>query len=117
MDYIHAYNIGIETYNDYYPVIQKISYYKRLPGVGMSGKSVTTGKVTQFSNNIGKWNTPGVTLYGFGEAAHIEVLVEIGGVVAGELLGEALDDALAVHTGNLDACGVGDGAVFFFFGE
>lgn len=67
LDYIHAYNIGIETYNDYYPVIQKVSYYKRLPGVGMSGKSVTTGKVTQFSNNIGKWNTPGVTLNGFAD--------------------------------------------------
>ena len=65
--YIKAYMAGIETYNDYYPVIQKISYYKRLPGVGMSGKSVTTGKVTQFSTNIGKWNTPGVTLNGFAD--------------------------------------------------
>ena len=67
LDYIHAYNAGIETYNEYYPVLQKISYYKRLPGVGMKGKSTTSGKVTAFSPNVGKWNTPDVTLNGYAD--------------------------------------------------
>ena len=65
--YINAYMAGIETYNRYFPVIQKISIYKRLPGVSVSGKLVGTGKVNEFSGNIGKWNTPGVTLNGFAD--------------------------------------------------
>lgn len=65
--YINAYKAGIETYNRYFPVIQKISIYKRLPGVSVSGKLVGTGKVNEFSGNIGKWNTPGVTLNGFAD--------------------------------------------------
>lgn len=63
--YINAYNAGIETYNRYYPVIQKISYLKRLPGASAVEKKIESGHVQEFSANIGKWSVPGVTLNGY----------------------------------------------------
>lgn len=63
--FINAYMAGIETYNEYYPVLQRISYYKRLPGVSMNGKSTTSGRVSAFSPDVGKWNVPDVTLNGY----------------------------------------------------
>ena len=65
--YVTAYMKGVETYNEYYPILQKISYYKRLPGVSMNGKSTTTGHVSEFSGNIGRWSVPGITLNGYGD--------------------------------------------------
>lgn len=65
MKYITAYMKGIESYNIYCPVIDKISQWKRLPGATMSKKSTTGGTVSQFSATLGKWNTPGITLSGF----------------------------------------------------
>lgn len=64
--FIRAYNKGIETYLQFYPVVEKISYYKRLPGGTMSENSTTGGTVSKFSDNLGKWNSPGITLNGYG---------------------------------------------------
>lgn len=63
--YIKAYEKGIETYNRYFPIIDKISYYKTLPGCSMNGTSTTNGTVSQFSGNIGRWDIPNVKLDGF----------------------------------------------------
>lgn len=64
-DFCVAYEKGIETYVQHFPVIEKISYYKTLPGCSMIGNSTTSGTVSQFANNIDKWDVPAVTLSGF----------------------------------------------------
>lgn len=64
-DFCTAYEKGIETYVRHLPVIEKISYYKRLPDVSMIGNSTTTGTVSQFAGDIDKWNVPGVKLSGY----------------------------------------------------
>ena len=63
--FVAAYNAGIETYNRYFPVVEKISNYNRLPGGSMSGNQTTGGNVSNFSANIGKWNQPGLSLNGY----------------------------------------------------
>ena len=63
--YIKAYMKGIETYNRYFPILRKISYYKRLPGVSVNKKSTTSGTVSEFSDEIGMWDVPDVHLTGF----------------------------------------------------
>ena len=63
--YIKAYEKGIETYNRYFPIIEKISYYKTLPGCSMNRNSTTSGTVSQFSSSLGKWDVPDVKLSGF----------------------------------------------------
>ena len=64
-DFCSAYEKGIETYVRHFPVVEKISFYKRLPGVSMSGSSTTSGNLSQFSSNIDKWNAPALTLSGY----------------------------------------------------
>lgn len=64
-DYVAAYEKGIENYVRHFPVIEKISYYKTLPGCSMINNSTTSGTVSQFSENIDKWDVPSVKLSGF----------------------------------------------------
>lgn len=64
-DYVTAYKKGIESYVRHFPVIEKISYYKTLPGCSMVKNSTTSGTVSQFSANIDKWDIPDVKLAGF----------------------------------------------------
>lgn len=63
-DFCVAYEKGIETYVRHFPVIEKISYHKTLPGCSMIGNSTTSG-TTRFSGNIDTWDVPDVTLSGF----------------------------------------------------
>lgn len=62
--YCKAYMEGIETYMRYYPIIDKISYWKRPPGFSITGFSVTGGS-PRFSNDVGKWASPGISLNGY----------------------------------------------------
>ena len=64
IDFCKAYLDGVETYTKYSPVITKISVYKRLPGGSMSGRS-TTGGTADFSDGIGTWDNPPLTLEGY----------------------------------------------------
>lgn len=64
-DYVTAYEKGIETYVRHFPVLEKINYYKTLPGCTMSENSTTSGTVSQFSADIDKWNVPDVKLAGY----------------------------------------------------
>lgn len=66
-DYVTAYEKGIENYVRHFPVIEKISYYKTLPGCSMIRNSTTSGKVSKFSANIDTWDVPDVTLSGFAD--------------------------------------------------
>lgn len=58
---------GIKTFNRYFPVVEKISTYKRVPGLTLTGATITGGTVSaaNFGGNIGTWNTPAITLSGF----------------------------------------------------
>lgn len=58
---------GIKTFNRYFPVVEKISTYKRVPGLSLTGAKITSGTVSSanFGDNIGTWNTPAITLSGF----------------------------------------------------
>ena len=58
---------GIKTFNRYFPVVEKISIYKRVPGLSLSGATITGGTVSSanFGGNIGTWNSPPITLSGF----------------------------------------------------
>ena len=64
-DFCVAYEKGIENYVQHFPVIEKISYYKTLPGCSMTGNSTTSGNVSQFAGDIDKWSVPDVKLSGF----------------------------------------------------
>ena len=64
-DYVTAYEKGIETYVRHFPVLEKISYYKTLPGCSMNNNSTTSGTVSKFSADIDKWNVPDVKLAGY----------------------------------------------------
>lgn len=55
---------GIKTFNRYFPVVEKISTYKRVPGLSLSGAKITGGSVN-FGGYIGTWNAPAITLSGF----------------------------------------------------
>lgn len=60
-----AYQAGIKTFSRYYPVIEKVSTWSSLPGVSMVGNSMSGGTVSQFSGDIGKWDSPPITLGGY----------------------------------------------------
>jgi hypothetical protein len=62
--FCNAWMHGIKTFNRYFPVVEKISTYKRPPGLTMNGAIVTGGTPT-FSQNIGTWNAPDITLSGY----------------------------------------------------
>lgn len=66
-DFCRAYTDGIRTYTRYYPVVVKISAYKRLPGASMDGRSTTGGEGVPFSPNIGKYDDPELIPEGFPE--------------------------------------------------
>ena len=58
---------GIKTFNRYFPVVEKISTYKRVPGLSLTGATITGGTVSSanFGGNIGTWNSPNITLAGY----------------------------------------------------
>ena len=62
--FCRAYMAGIKTFNRYYPVIEKISYWSNPPGLSRSGKSFTGG-TPLFSSNAGKYATPPISLNGY----------------------------------------------------
>lgn len=62
--YCNAYLAGIKTFNRYFPVIEKISVWKNPPGLLQSGRSFTRGSPT-FSANVGKFDSPPLTLNGY----------------------------------------------------
>ena len=43
LKYINAWKKGVETYLRYFPIVEKISTYSRLPGCSMSDSSTTSG--------------------------------------------------------------------------
>ena len=57
---------GIRTYNRYYPVIDKQSTYRRVPGLSMNGASVSGGKA-KFSEDIGTFSPPDIQLDGYAQ--------------------------------------------------
>ena len=65
--FCQAWMHGIKTFNRYFPVVEKISTYKRVPGLSLTGAKITGGTVssTNFGGNIGTWNAPDITLAGF----------------------------------------------------
>lgn len=65
--FCNAWMHGIKTFNRYFPVVDKISTYKRVPGLSLTGATITGGTVstTNFGGNIGTWNAPVITLSGF----------------------------------------------------
>ena len=62
--YADAYMRGIESYVVHYPVVEKISYYRSIPGC-TTYKGTVTGGNAQFSRNIDMWDSPGITLAGY----------------------------------------------------
>lgn len=62
--FIAAYMAGIKTFVRYYPVIEKISIWRKPPGMNMSGNSFTGG-APAFSAGIGTYDTPPLTLNGY----------------------------------------------------
>lgn len=64
--YINAWKKGVETYLRYFPIVEKISTYSRLPGCSMSESSTTSG-TADFSADIGKWSKPAVKLSGYND--------------------------------------------------
>lgn len=65
--FCEAYMSGITTFNRYFPVIEKISTWRNPPGMNMSGRSFTGGSPT-FSNNVGKYDPPPLSLSGFAQS-------------------------------------------------
>ena len=67
IQFCDAWMHGIKTFNRYFPVVEKISTYKRVPGLSLTGATITGGTVssTNFGGNIGTWNAPPITLSGF----------------------------------------------------
>lgn len=57
---------GIRTYNRYYPVIDKQSTFRRVPGLSMNGASVSGGKA-KFSADIGTFSPPDIQLDGYAQ--------------------------------------------------
>lgn len=65
LKFVACYLRGIETFVRYFPVVQKISTYKRLPGATMNKTSTTGGTVSQFSADLGTFDVPDLTLNGY----------------------------------------------------
>jgi len=62
-DFCYSYAAGIHSYVRYFPVVTKVSVYKNPPGLSMSGNSFSGGSLP-FSNDIGKFSAPPITLNG-----------------------------------------------------
>lgn len=65
-----AYMAGIETFNRYYPVIQKISTYKNPPGLNRTGTSFSGGSPT-FST-AGEFEAPPISLSGYAQTGYFK---------------------------------------------
>ena len=64
-DFVAAYMAGITTYNRYFPVINQISWYRRVPGLTLDAdKQCVTGGSPAFSV-AGTFNTPPIALSGY----------------------------------------------------
>lgn len=65
--FCYAWSRGIRTYNNYYPVIEKQSFYTRVPGLtlgtGTSSLSVTGG--TAIFSRAGKFDEPDIQISGY----------------------------------------------------
>lgn len=68
--FCRAYMAGIETFNRYYPVIQKISIYKNPPGLNRTGTSFSGGS-PQFSD-CGEFDTPPISLSGYSQTGYFK---------------------------------------------
>ena len=64
IDFCKAYQAGIETYNRYYPIVQKISTWKNPPGLNRNGTSFKSGSPA-FSSGMGKFDSPPISLNGY----------------------------------------------------
>ena len=64
LDFCRAYQAGIETYNRYYPIVQKISTWKNPPGLNRNGTSFKSGSPA-FSPGMGTFDAPPITLSGY----------------------------------------------------
>lgn len=62
--YCDAYMRGIEHYVVHYPVIEKISHYKTIPGCQTYEGKITGGSAN-FSDDIDHWSSPGISLKGY----------------------------------------------------
>ena len=62
--YGDAYMRGIESYVVHYPVVEKISYHKSIPGC-LTYNGTVTGGTAEFSRDIDKWSSPDITLDGY----------------------------------------------------
>lgn len=69
--FCQAWMHGIKTYNRYYPVIEKISISKRVPGLTASGAKITGG-TADFSEDIGKWDSPDIDLQGYASTGYFK---------------------------------------------
>lgn len=69
--FCQAWMHGIKTYNRYYPVIEKISICKRVPGLTADGAQITGG-TADFSADIGKWNEPDINLQGYASTGYFK---------------------------------------------
>lgn len=69
VDFCAAWMHGIRTYNRYYPIIEKQSTYTRIPGLTLGGTGESpisvTGGTARFSENIGHFSTPDISLTGY----------------------------------------------------
>lgn len=59
-----AYMAGIKTFNRYYPVLEKVSFWDNPPGVRKSGNSFSGGSFAKFSV-AGTYNTPDIQIDGY----------------------------------------------------
>ena len=69
--YGDAYMRGIESYVVHYPIIEKISHYRNLPGCQLYQGKVSGGSVT-FSKEVDKWGAPEISLSGFASSGWIK---------------------------------------------
>lgn len=71
LKFIAAYLSGIKTFNRYFPVIEKVSIWRNPPGLNRVGRSFTSGS-PEFSDSIGHFDTPPISLSGFDNANYFK---------------------------------------------
>ena len=64
LQFIAAYMAGIKQFVRYYPVVERISTWKKPPGMTQNGRSYTGG-TPKFSSGLGGYNDPPVALAGY----------------------------------------------------
>ena len=65
--YCKAVMAGIETYNEYLPVLSCTSYYVKLPGILYDADGIVNGGTIHMDDDIGTFDTPKVTVRGFSD--------------------------------------------------